>query len=247
LQWFYNYVLGQNEVELHTGGLVGHDVVNVATRGDNPSGYQTLHRFYAWGNDQTGTCVILTRGQPFVFATYEATQDVMTAFGLPEDETLPLPANNINRLFVVGQNQNANHVTWDCGTFASNGISGIAYSLDLKVGPISCVMAQYVYAALAESDGYAPRFDSAAGNTPFLSGAELISVDLIAGTYASLYAAASTYTQGFNMEPRRIGRFPIARTGWATGQTAWATADTAMTWFHANNGVYLPWGGITGL
>jgi len=249
LQWFNNYTLGATNTELRGGTLVGHDLVNIASFGSYPGGYQVLHRFFAWGDDQTGACVIITRGHAFVNNPGTAPGShisfvpaVMTAFGIPEDETMPLPANDVCRLFVVGQNNNANldRLTWDCGTYNSNGVAGVAYSLDMTKGPISCVMSSYTYAGNSNGGGSPPIFDSAAGNTPFLG--------VIAGTYGSdWYAQPSNYSDGLNVEPRRLGRFPIARQGYSTGQVTWSTVDPAMSWFHTLLGVYLPWGGIASL
>ena len=170
----------------------------------------------------------------------------MTAFGLPEDETFPLPPSSIQRLFVIGKatTNSEDQVDWLCGCTTQDGTTGLAYSLDLKAGPITCVMASYVYASTQDANTNGIRYDTGAGDTPFLSATEVIPVDLIAGTWGNLYASNSAYPQVFNLEPRRMGRFPIARQGRSFGQPKWSTVDTAKQWYHISNGFYLPWGGV---
>ncbi len=249
-QWFNSYSLGPNgEAEL-AGTLCGHDLVNVAGIGEYSGGYTTRHGFYAWGNDQTGTCVILTHGVPFIESgslNQGATHDVMTAFGIPEDETVPLVTDNVQRLFVIGQSQVPfNGINWANGSYTNDGVTGVAFSLNNRLGPISCVMSSYVYATNQESDANGIRFDAAAADTPYLGASELLSVDLIAGTLGGLYDSSQNYNLTYSMEPRRLGRFPIARQGRAVGQPNWSTVDPALQWFHVTNGFYLPWGGIAG-
>jgi hypothetical protein len=257
LQWFNkpsNYDVSYYPVG---GSLIGFDITQTTSKGSSlgypDDAYAQNKRFYAWGSDQTGTCAVFERGYAFSYAYQATTNDSFIIFGLPYDETVPLPADNVNRLFVVGNNKNnANRIDWSCGTYSTDGNAGLAFSLDKKQGPIVCVMSSYAYAAYQTSafggaDG-GLIFDSNAADTPFLDATELISVDLIAGAYANLYNFPDgTGYQGFSVEPRRLGRVPFARQGRATGQTNWSTADTPMQWFYISNGVYLPWGGITGL
>jgi len=257
LQWFNLPSYPATSYYPVGGALVGFDITQTTGKGAN-SGfpaylYSQNKGFYAWGSDQTGTCAVFERGYPYVYQVQANTYDSFIIFGIPSDETQPLPADNVNRLFVIGVNQyNADRVQWACGTYSTDGVAGLAFSLDKKLGPISCVMSSYTWAANQETS-YGPGttgasiFDTVAGDTPFLEATELISVDLIAGTIPSLYSFSSTNIQQLNCEPRRMGRVPFARQGRATGQATWATADTSMQWFHISNGVYLPWGGITGL
>ena len=192
-------------------------------------------RMYIWGDDVTGAVVVCNRG-------YFNASDEFAAFGIPEDETVPLPPDPVQRLFVVGQSNYSQGVDWRTGTYQDDGISGVAYSLDLRRGPISCALATYNFVSTQGGNNNGIRFDSAAGDTPFLEASELLPVDLIAGGRDTGYVNSSG-PEVIRLETRRMGRFPIARIGRAN-VASWTTADSGNLWFHATNGFYLPWGGI---
>lgn len=229
------------------GSMVGLDP-NINTAGNHGNLNQpSLHgnpvldyavRFYAWGDDQTGSVFFLNRA-------LTNSSDGMCLFGLPEDETLPLPPLTVQRLFVVGScTNNGNDVHWHCGTQQNEGTAGVAYSLLPYLGPISCVMSSYTLLAAGNANTNYIINDPSAGATPFLSGNELIPVDLIAGAQDNNYWDTSVAVM--SMEPRRLGRVPIGRQGPATGMTNWTTGSNGA-WFHAKNGMYFPWGGVTPL
>lgn len=192
-------------------------------------------RMFIWGDDVTGTVVVCNRG-------YFNASDEFAAFGLPEDETLPLQPDPINRLFAVGQTGYGQGVDWRTGTWQDDGIGGVAYSLDKRKGPITCAMATYNFVSIQQNYGNSIRYDGAAGDTPFLGASEVIPVDLIAGGRDS--AEQNRGVEVLPFEIRRMGRFPIARFGRSTGQPTWSTVDSANLWFHTTNGFYLPWGGV---
>src|SRR5579863_1469825 len=197
------------------------------------------YRFYAWGDDTTGTCLVLIRNA-------NGAQDAYYVFGVPEDETQPLPPLPVQRLFCHGCQLAGLSIDWIAGTRNSDGYGGSAYSLTRWQGPISALACSYVYAAGAQSNGNGIRFDGTAGDTPFLEGSELIPVDIIAGTADTLAQWGGAPANLFPIEPRRMGRFPFARQGRSTGMSSWTT-DSSMMWFHASNGFYVPWGGIVAL
>jgi len=196
-------------------------------------------RFFAWGDDATGTTVVCIRNLKNANEEY-------VAFGLPEDEPVPLPAHGIQRLFAVGNTFPGQGIDWRCGTYQNDGISGVAYSLDLRRGPVSCTTAPYVYltGVGGSNDSNHQRYDAAAGDNPFTNSSELLPVDLIAGTRMSLNAHGDVDV--LPLEPRRLGRYPIARLGRAN-QSTWTTIGSNKDWFHVTNGFYLPWGGMTPL
>ena len=192
-------------------------------------------RFFAWGDDQTGTVFFLNRNMT-------GAADGMCLFGIPEDETQPLPPLTVQRLFVIGScNNNGNDIHWHCGNYLHDGTAGMAYSMAPYLGPISCVMANYTLLNANSNLNYI-NADAAAGPTPFLGANELIPVDLIAGAQDNNYADGNEPV--LPMEPRRLGRVPFARQGPATNMTNWTTGS-AGSWLHAKNGVYLPWGGLS--
>lgn len=240
-QWF-NYPYAS--ASAYIGTMPGLDCLTIATTGSSgvgpQNGTQVSYRFYAWADDSTGTCVVMLRNQ-------SSSSHTFMMFGQPEDETPAAGSGVIQRLFVVGQTQAAANagIDWRCGPAKTEGVSGIAYSLDNRGGPISCTMASLACAAVAASNSSSIRFDVAAGDTPFLSATELVSSDLYAGTFDN----NRNYSDNaiFPIEPRRMGKVPFVRFGRVTGQSTWATADTTMQWLHVLGGMYVPWGGITGL
>jgi len=234
---------------------------NIIDSQGNQRGWDVGWRFYAWGDDETGSVVVLNRNIPNIWSG-----DAMLAFGLPEDETQPLPPLDVQRLFVYGgwfTGGYGNGVMWndEGNTLQSNGSglsAGVAFSLDKRFGPISCVLSSYAYVdgssgGARTSESQQIRYDVQAADTPFLHATELVPVDVVAGTLDSNcpgYIVPFLGTQVYSvlhMEPRRMGIFPFARQGRAANQAQWSAIGPDKTWFHAMNGVYLPWGGTTPL
>ena len=245
-QWF-NYTAAGAPV--YTGGLPGVDPfrnTNAGNGGGNPIRY----RFYAWGDDVTGTCGVFVRN-------ILNASDAFCMFGQAENEVVPLPSNPTARLFVVGLQQNNQGVDWRGGTYLTDGIGGVSFSLDPRKGPISCVFSTYAYAAFQTSNGPpggnsdnggSIRFDKNGPITPFMTGSiELLPVEIIAGTWDNWYNLG-TFQDILPMEPRLLGRAPLgARFGSSITMPSWGTADTARQWFHITNGFFMPWGGLIGL
>lgn len=202
-------------------------------------------RLYIWGDDETGNCAIFLRNQ-------ENIENCFMIFGQAEDPPVPSHGDHpVHQLFAVGNTYgNVSDIDWRSGEYNYLGVGGCAYSLDKRLGPISCVMAPLMSIAFASNEWStfdAPwMFDLRATSSSFAGGArELIPVDLYAGTWDNAYIVA--HPPNLSYEPRRLGYVPIARMGCATGQAEWATADDDKTWFHVKNGFYLPWGGVTPL
>lgn len=240
-QWFN---ASSSVASRYVGSMTCLDnVITPATGNVNPpsNGSSLRYGFYAWGDDVTGTCIVFLRN-------YRGGADTYAVFGTPEDETYVSGSGTIQRLFSIGQTLiggGAGGVSWKCGAAHPEGISGIAYSLDSRNGLLSCVVGSLTYVALAASDGTNIRFDANAGDTPFLGKTEVISSDLYAGTLDNNRNYSDSPV--FSIEPRRMGRFPIARFGRATGKSNWSAADDSLQWFHTAGGMYLPWGGLIGL
>jgi hypothetical protein len=240
-QWFnFSYA----NAAAYVGSMPGIDALAVATTGSSTGGPQAgtaiSYRFYAWADDVTGTCLVMLRNQ-------SSASHVFAMFGQPEGET-PVPgASSAQSLFVVGQTQRGflAGVDWRCGAAKVEGVSGMAYSLDSRNGPLSCVMSSLSYVSASPANSSSIRFDVAAGDSPFLNATELTTSDLYAGTLDNNRNYSDNAV--FPIEPRRMGRVPIARFGRVTGQPSWSTVDTNMQWFHALGGMYMPWGGINGL
>ena len=226
----------------YVGCLPALDAANAATTGSTQPGPGTkvAYRFYAWGDDATGTCLVAVRG-----STASGSCDAYLAFGQPEAEVLYPGQSAASRLFVVGQARTNVGLTWANGTYSADGITGLSFCTDPRFGPLTCTVSSYSFVSDQNNDSGSIRFDAAAGDTPFLGASELIDSELVAGAWDNLKTAGNTIV--FQMEPRPMGRFPIARFGRATGLSRWAAADTSQLWLHTTNGFYLPWGGLASL
>lgn len=192
--------------------------------------------FWAWGDDTTGTIVMVNS------SSNNGAAGGWMAFGLPEDETMPIAPLPIQRLFTFGNLSQllGQGINWDTDTITANiGCGGMAMSWDPRNGPISCVPAAWSLLCRDNGSLQTPQFDPHAVDTPFLQATELLPVDLFAGTLTNWYNGVSN-PPVLNIEPRRLGRFPFARFGRAN-QSNYAMPSTGSAWFHVKNGVYLPW------
>lgn len=203
----------------------------------SPSTSSGIWRAYIWGEDTTGTVVMCFRAVDVVANTW-------LAYGLPENEEYPNSELAVHQLFSYGPNSpNSGQVgvlNWSSGFLQSVAMGGCAYGYSGQ--PVSCVISPYQYSTgqqLAVNQG--PRFSSVAGDNPFLGQTELLTVDLLAGTWDAMNFAGQD--PSLILEPRRLGRFPIARLGRANFGNWSTTTDSQQSWLHTLNGVYLPWYG----
>lgn len=138
-------------------------------------------------------------------------------FGIPDNEPLPLPLYNVNRLFVLGNgtsnntgNNRLSDITLSTGqdTSASaiQGMTTSRYRL-----PISCSPALLAYVA-GNNQQASAMFDSSAGDSPFTSATELITVDLVAGNLQNWSASAGANVV-FPYDPHVMGTLPFIRAG----------------------------------
>lgn len=251
-QWF-------NSTAAQYGNCIpGLDVLNIGNVGVG-GGYGVTYRFYAWGDDTTGTCGIFLRN-------YRNSTDAFCMWGQAENETIPLPALPVQRLFFIGQgapnpSQYGPAIDWRSGPYNTDAIGGMAYSLDRRLGQVTCVLSSYAFVAaqtsnMNSSNGFPTpndsfgsiRFQQSGPTTPFLpgGGVELLPCELVAGTWDNMWNPSS-FQDILPMEPRIMGRVPLgARFGNNTGMSNWSAADTGLQWFHLVNGFFMPWGGVAG-
>lgn len=193
----------------------------------------TQARFYAWGDDVTGTAFMLAR-------SVISGIDGFIHFGLAEDEEQPLPPKNVQRLFVIGTNSSAGSIGWSCGS--NQGRSGMAYGLSNQ--PVSCIYS--LYNAL-DGQGFPSstpiRASTYAGDNPYIAATELLPVDLLAGTQDNQSPLGGTLPEVLNLEGRRLGRAPFLRMGRSNYGYFQVASDVDRSWIHLNDGMFLPWKG----
>lgn len=221
---FYN----DNEPNRRNGQQTGCDPICAGSMSWTTGQWRVL----IWGDDQTGSVIFMNRG------VSGANFRGMCLFGMPDNEPLPVPTLAQLRLFAIGDsNQNdPGNPTWNIATKNEYSYSGIA----LGVGgtPISCVMSSYHF---MDTDA-APRAQ-VTGDNPILKATELIPVELLAGTWLTTYIRSTPFGQNLSLEPRRMGQVPMARQGRSNFGDWTLSTDANRSWFHATNGMFMPWGG----
>lgn len=199
-------------------------------------------RLYMWGDDSTGSVVAAVRNSFSVFNS-------VAAWGLCEDEEMPLPPKNVQRLFAYGTwNTVANHISWASGPSATLLGSGQftylnAVGFGLSEEPIVGVAAPYFYVSGADPEGfqYTPRTSLYAADNPYIAASELQTVDVVVGGWDVPNAIAQA--QYLTLEVRRLGRFPFARLGRNNFGDFMVSTDPTHSWLQLSDGMYLPWQG----
>lgn len=203
------------------------------------------------GDDETGTCLIVTRGQTLLRSGW-------AAFGIAEDEHLfpniPPDPNTMLRLFTMGSARAQGCLNWKTDFFNAGGtppINVVAWGNNEQ--PVPAALSAY-----ADIFNQATHFKdiTVAGTTSFGGYAEVIDVDILAGTFDTI--AAPTTASLFTFMPRRVGRFPFARLGSGkfpgipstVGYATWSHSPddpgdpgAGPRWLHTEGGIFLPWGG----
>ncbi len=198
-----------------------------------PHGNQA--RIYMWGDDSTGTVFAAAR-------TVIGGSDSFVHFGLPEDEEVPLPANNASRLFVTGDNWfgGSSGIYWACG---NTGVGRCGATFGLSGQPVTCIYSLYnATVNNGEFSGQPIRSSLNAGDNAYISATELVTVDLLAGTLDNT-DGYSENNEVWILEGRRLGRCPMARLGRTNYGNYQTTTDPNQSWFHLVDGIYMPWQG----
>lgn len=202
------------------------------------TGNSNQARVYIWGDDVTGS----------VFAASRAVLgglDTIVHFGTTDSEELPLPSNNAQRLFVIGKNRFTfiqSGIQWNSigsagGAPTSNG--GMSFGACNQ--PVSCVYSLYNRLVSNAYSGIAARDRTEAGDNPYLSSTELLTVDLLAGTVVNFNDGGSKAV--LQLEGRRIGQAPFVRVGRSNYGYFQLTPAGSELWLHTDDGMYLPWKG----
>jgi hypothetical protein len=182
------------------------------------------------------------------------------AFGVPENEPLPVPVNNAARLFVLGSGapcssnndfgNGLNNIgfspgypfnnSFGAGETHNNTLQGVSQSLGGI--PCSCVPSVWTYGTGSGNFG-GPAFDGSAADSPFSSGTELNPVDLIVGTFPNWNGNSAVTSTFLPYEPRIIGSIPHVRCGRANFDEYATTNDANRAYQHMRNGIFIVWNG----
>lgn len=179
--------------------------------GDN-AGTGPVYRYTMIGDD-TGQSLSIFARRPLNAVSPPA---FYLTFGIPDNEPLPLPLDNVCRLYGLGNvysnglgDNRLNNISLQVSHGTNAGIQGAAMSL-YNFGPKSCSPSLLAYVT-GNNQFAGPAFDAQASDSPFTSTTELIPVDLVSGVTQTWDNVTSTLTLPY--EPRVMGTLPFIRSG----------------------------------
>jgi len=148
-------------------------------------------------------------------------------FGIPDNEPAPLPLDNVERLYALGNgasnnlgNGRTNDVSLFVGHYVTVSIQGAAF----KWVPISCSPSSLTYLS-GVVQGASPMFDGSAGDSPFTSSTELLPVDLVAGVVNTWHDITNSISYPFY--PKAMGTLPFIKNGRTNFGDYTLTTDSA--------------------
>lgn len=210
-------------------------------------------RISMWGDDKTGTFLIINRGNTLQASGW-------AAFGLPEDDHLyPLIApdqNTMKRLFTMGSARSLGSMDWRTDFFTptlTNPPPNNCVVWGDDETPVPGTLSSY-----ADIFNQTTHFRNIAqaGTSSFGGYTEVVDVEILGGLFDTIQTP--TTQSLFNRQPRRVGRFPFARQGAGkmpgipstVGYVTWSHSPevpgdpgSGPYWLHTEAGIFLPWGG----
>jgi hypothetical protein len=216
----------------------------VGTPGITSGRVTGIMRFSMWGdNSPSGSYVIYNR------PVSGFSQPAFGAYGFSEDESNSL-LDPLYRIFSFGAviDSTPPVVTWSSSP-SLNGKSNqglVAFGFQRR--PVFGALAPYSYLInsgddTVTGDAQSPWNDTVAGDCPFIGATELVPVEVWAGTYPNMRQLIAGIPDVCQLEPRRMGIFPIGRMGRTNFGNYATTSDLGKTWIHLTRGIYLPWSG----
>jgi hypothetical protein len=171
-------------------------------------------------------------------------------FGLPENETTPLPVNNYARLFCVGSAHTTggalrtNDGGLQVGSIDQNNPSTSAgYSQGMSASPFGTPVAagasMWAYIS-GGGQGSGIQTDTFATDNPYTSTTDLLPIDVVQGMLGNWFTTAGT---PFPFAPRIMGTMPHIRQGRQNFGDFSPTTDFARSYQHLRRGLYIPWNG----
>lgn len=219
-----------------TGGTYGGMTPGVA---NNAS---TIYRYTMLGDDG-GQCVVLMMR----YVSGNGRSD-MLVMGLADNEPTPLPADDVSRLFAIGDGLSVNlgdylnDISWANGRYDNSARSeGMSYG-EKQGRPVSATFGawNYLYGATVAANVLT---ETTAGDSPYSSSTDLLSVALFAGMAPNHTQSGTPTLFPMPYEPRFLGTVPYLRQGRANFGNYTLTTDAGKAWQHFRNGVFMEWGG----
>src|SRR5574337_133506 len=173
-------------------------------------------------------------------------------FGVADNEPLPLPTNNLARLFVLrtgfhgndgfGQRE-INDGALQAEYLQPNPPGAQGMSATPFGTPCMCAASFWTYVTgVAQYNG--PHFDSSATDSPFINDTELFYVDLVQASLTGWNRASfgtSSGTPVYPLAPRLMGTIPHLRYGRSNFGDFSPSTDLGRQYQHLRRGLYIPW------
>lgn len=169
-------------------------------------------------------------------------------FGLPENESAPLPVNNAARLFCIGSGSGSGVALSNDGGLQVNITSAnVSNSAGSAQGmssatfgtPVACGASMWAYISVNDQGG-SIQSDSLATDSPFVNATDLLPIDLIQGMLPNWWTVVG---QAYPFAPRVMGTIPHLRIGRTNFGDFSPTTDSARSYQHLRRGLYIPWNG----
>lgn len=197
-------------------------------------------RFYAWGDDVSGSMIGVHRN-------VTSLADGWFSFGMTEEDD-GLPPKTAQRLFTLGHVSSDQGITWNSGPAVGFGAGLVGMSFGLINKPVSARLATYCWLGQQADFSVSPRREVNAVDNVILGATEAIPVEVYAGTFETGDQLQNWPSSAvLDYDPRRIGVFPMARLGRANFILWSVSTDVSRAWFHTKDGVFFPWAGPAAL
>lgn len=214
------------------GGVVGWDM-----------DITSVKRLYLWGEQDNTPGSFIMFGRSTVLSSTDF--HAWSAFGFCEDETQPLPSLTIQRMFTMGNSNNINAGAqgipfWETGASSGNrGVIGFGLSKLPVIGGVATWTTLQSDPSVGPGGSH-PIYSLLGKDNEYLNATELIPNDVWIGVANK---SMNSNDPRYQFEPRRLGRFPLARMGRENFGDFTVTSDADHSWIHMFDGVYLPWSG----
>lgn len=195
-------------------------------------------RFYIWGSEDPDNVLFIVRNA----GGNSSTMDTWCSFGMTEFETEPVSTNILHRTYSIGTSRPVDSLTW-ASSFSQSSSDGLrgGSAFGLLNVPVSAIASTYCRLVSQSTYTNSIRYSAFSQDSTMTKQTDLFLVDIIAGTWDAMNSSGQVRVA--ITEARRIGTLPFARMGRANFGDWSLAINTNNSWFHARDGIYLPWDG----
>jgi len=229
----------------HLHGAMWYDTASTAYRGMTV-GLTIASASGQWhitmcADDVSGTCVMMNRNTSLSVTSGSG----WAAFGWSDDETVQVSninmkstssiATTVSNLFVAGHANTSAIMTWKSSYFSDNAVQVVGWGE--RGYPVPGVVSSY--SDISNPASGPVRQLAAASSSSWTGKTEILDVEVLLGSVDA--TQSSTANMLSLLQPRRLGRLPMLMQG-RSNYPLWTTTGDC-SWLHAQDGVFLQWGG----